>query len=228
MKQVLAHVIFDLDGTLVDTAPLCAEILNDMLGERGSERRVAAADTRRFLTRGGQQIVAALLAEECGDIDLELAEFRRRYQARPTPQESLFPGVLDGLRELSRLGVRMAICSNKPQALCDKAFDELGLSSLLHAVVGSRVGLPLKPAADLAHLALAELGAAAADCLFVGDSQVDWLTAQAAGMPFLFVSYGYAEPGWSAAGVRTAACFTDLLPFVLEQQALVAQLSRVA
>lgn len=223
-----SHVIFDLDGTLVDTAPLCAAILNDMLGERGSDRRVSAADTRRFLTRGGQQIVAALLAEECGDIDLELAEFRRRYQARPTPQESLFPGVFDGLRELSRLGVRTAICSNKPQVLCDKTVDELGLSSLLHAVVGSRVGMPLKPAVELVHVALAELGAGAEQCLFVGDSEVDWLTAAAVGMPFLFVSYGYAEPGWSAAGVPTAACFADLLPLVLERQALVAELPRVA
>jgi phosphoglycolate phosphatase len=198
MKMSPRPIIFDLDGTLVDSAPLCAAIINEMLAERGSTRVVAALDARRFLTKGGIQLVTALLGSEAHEAQAEVVEFRARYASRPTPQDCLFPGVAEGLDALSQLGVSMAICSNKPKQLCEKIVAELGIASHFAVVAGSVPDLPLKPAADLAHRALAGLGAPAADCLFLGDSEVDLLTAAAAGVPFAFVTYGYAEPGFTA------------------------------
>lgn len=204
-------IIFDLDGTMVDSAPLCAEIINAMLAERGSPRRVSASDARRFLTQGGTELVSALLGGDCRETATEVADFRSRYAARPTPAECLFPGVADGLAELDRSGVRMAICSNKPRHLCEKIISDLGLDRYFAVIAGSVPDLPLKPDAALALRALAELGSRPEDCLFVGDSEIDCLTAQAAGIPFVFVTYGYAEPGFTADGHDRVDHFSELL-----------------
>jgi len=206
-------IIFDLDGTLVDSAPLCAEIINEMLAERGSRRAVSAADARRFLTRGGIELVSALLAGDGLETEIDVADFRSRYAARPTPASCLFPGVAEGLAELHRLGARMAICSNKPQHLCEKIVADLGIAGHFAVVAGSVPDLPLKPHAALAGKALAALDGKPEVCLFVGDSEVDRLTAEAAGIPFLFVTYGYAEPGFTADGDDRVDHFGDLVRF---------------
>ena len=225
---MIRHIIFDLDGTLVDTAPHCAGIINAMLSERGSPRSVSAGDARTHLTRGGHQLVTALLGEECGDVATELADFRARYVARPTPQDCLFPGVRDSLVELAGLGVGLAVCSNKPQHLCEKTIGELGLGGAISVIAGSRADRALKPAPDLALLALSALGAEPGDCLYVGDSEVDLLTARAASLPFLFVAYGYAEPGWSSAGLATIDRFEDVVGLVRDARAAGTELPQVA
>lgn len=210
------HVIFDLDGTLVDSAPHCAAILNAMLDERGSSRRVSAADARDHLTRGGKQIVAALLGDECRDLNREVADFRARYRTLPTPPECLYPGVADGLRRLAHLGIRIAICSNKPQVLCEKIIHDLGFSGLVPVIAGSVDDKALKPAPDLALQALAAFGTTANQCLYVGDSEVDRLTAAAAGIPFLFVSYGYAEPDFELGDTPSVASFDAAVSLVAD------------
>lgn len=210
-----ACVIFDLDGTLVDSAFVCVDILNDMLADRGSARTIHPAHAKPWFSLGGARMVAALLAEECGDPDVEIVEFRRRYAERPTPAASLFPGVREGLHALADAGKRLAICSNKPQHLCDKVLADLNLTPFFEIVVGARAGYRAKPATDLLDLTLLTLRRPADDCLYVGDSEVDHAVAAAAEMPFRFMTYGYAEPGWTAAAMTRhdtfAALVTDLL-----------------
>ena len=210
------NIIFDLDGTLVDSAPLCAEILTEMLAERGSYRAVAATDTRSYLTKGGTQLVTALLGSDGDAIESDLAEFRARYAARRTPADSLYPGVAEGLSALSRLGIGMAICSNKPQALCDKIVADLALGRHCPIVVGSTDGVPLKPAAALALMALEQLDAAPLDCLYVGDSEVDSRTAANAGIAFLFATWGYAETGGNIEALARFNRFHDVVRYVTE------------
>lgn len=207
-------LIIDLDGTLVDSAPLIANIINRMLADRGALRTVAATKARAFLTRGGSQLVAALLGDDLDHLDRDLADFRTRYAALETPADCLFPGVRDGLAALSGMGVQMAICSNKPQSLCDKIVAELGLADVFDAVVGSSDSLPLKPAPALARRALDLLGSRASDCLYVGDSDVDRQTAANAGIGFLFVNYGYAEPGQPIDALAHFDRFDQLAPYV--------------
>lgn len=206
-------LIIDLDGTLVDSAPLIAGIVNQMLADRGTDRRVTASDARAYLTQGGAQLVAALLGPDLSDLDTDLADFRTRYGASETPVDCLFPGVREGLAALSDLGVQMAICSNKPQPLCDKIVADLDLGRHFEAVVGSSDNLPLKPAPDLAHRALAQFGRTAEHCLYVGDSDVDRRTAANAGIGFLFVTYGYAEPGYAIDALARFDRFDQLVPY---------------
>ncbi len=188
-------LIIDLDGTLVDSAPLIAGIINRMLADRGVDRSTSPEAARAYLTQGGSQLVTALLGDDLDELESDLAKFRSHYAALATPDDCLFPGVREGLATLSGLGVRMAICSNKPQSLCDKIVADLDLGRHFDAVVGSIDSLPLKPAPDLALRALDALGASPAACRYVGDSDVDRQTAANAGIDFLFVTYGYAEQG---------------------------------
>lgn len=204
-------IVFDLDGTLVDSALVCVEILNGMLADRGSVRTIHPARAKPWFSFGGTRMVAALLADDCGDPEMEVIEFRRRYTERATPQASLFAGVRDGLVELAAEGYRLAVCSNKPQHLCDKVLADLRLRDLFEVVVGSREGYRAKPAPDLLDLTLLRLRLPADRCLYVGDSEVDHAVATAAGMPFHFVTYGYAEPGWSADPLTRHDHFDDVV-----------------
>jgi len=192
------HLIFDLDGTLVDSCAICVEILSAMLAERGSTHTIDPQAARPWMSVGGAQMVAALLGPACGDPDAEIAEFRRRYAIMQTRADSLFTGVADGLARLHGAGHRLSICSNKPQNLVENVLRDTALAPLFTSVVGSRAGVPTKPAPDLLALVLAQTGATPDQCLFIGDSEIDHQIADAAGIPFLFVTYGYAHADYVA------------------------------
>ena len=225
---MIEHIIFDLDGPLVDSAAVCTEILNGMLRERGSLRSIGVDETKPHLSQGGIRMVSALLGSECGDPSAELAEFRTRYSELLTPANSLFEGVEEGLRELSALGFALAVCSNKPQHLCEKVLSDLGLASLFTVVVGGGPGRRPKPAPDLLNLTFDALGTTTQHCLFVGDSELDHGIAEATGVPFLFVSYGYADAGWNRSGLLEFSRFADLVPTISAFSAPMQQLRRVA
>jgi len=190
---MIGHAVFDLDGTLVDSAPLCASILNAMLAERDLAPRLSVAETRPHVTRGGRAMVAAVLGPACGDIDQSLAEFRARYAATPTPPKSLYAGVEGGLRALKADGVGLAVWSNKPQALCEKVLVELGLSNLFDAVVGTAREVPHKPDPAGFDRALMLAGGQRTASCFVGDTALDHACAQRARVPFIWVTYGYGD-----------------------------------
>lgn len=186
--------IFDLDGTLVDSAGMCTAILNAMLRERGGADVLSRDDVVPHLSAGGARMMAALLGRHCGDAGQAIAEFRARYSAMPTPEDCLYPEVRAGLHLLHRRGVRLGICSNKPQALCDKILAELDLGRLFTAIIGGRAALPPKPAPDLLVEAMRGMGVCAQAARFVGDSALDAACARAAGVGFIGVTYGYETP----------------------------------
>lgn len=188
-----AAIIFDLDGTLVDSVPHSVSVLNAMLTERGSMRRITASQAWPFASLGGEALIAGLLGAEADEIAVELAEFRRRYASTPTAPECLYPGVRETLAALAGQGIALAICSNKPQNLCEKVLDDLDLASFFRAVVGSAAGLPHKPAPDMLELTLHRLCLPADACILVGDSAVDVALAATCAMPVLFLESGYGD-----------------------------------
>jgi phosphoglycolate phosphatase len=204
------HVLFDLDGTLVDSLSVCTAILNDMLVERRLPKRLHAKDVRPYMSVGGAKMVSGLLPSECGNADSALGEFRSRYAGYNTPVSSLYPGVWEGLRQLRDEGVTLAVCSNKPQSLCDKVLKEVGLASLFSVVVGGAPGVPGKPAPDLFLHALKMSGGRIDRCCFVGDGAPDHAVSKTLGVPFVFVTYGYAEPDWNFGGAMRCDSFADV------------------
>lgn len=209
------HAVFDLDGTLVDSVGVCADILNAMLIDRGSPARISRVEAMRHVSLGGPRMVEALLGADCGDADQAISEFRQRYADTPTPDSSVFPGVRSGLAYLARLGVRLSICSAKPQQLCEKVLRDLDLDGHFAAVVGSRPGRPSKPDPDHLDEALRMAGGTRQRSCFIGDSEVDHALAMAAGIPLIMVTYGYANTGFDLAGAFFADHFSAV-PGIVE------------
>jgi phosphoglycolate phosphatase len=207
-------LIFDLDGTLVDSCAICVEILSDMLRARGSSHAIDPIAARPWMSVGGARMVAALLGPDCGDPDAEIAEFRRLYAVKKTSADTLFAHVATGLQRLAQAGHALAICSNKPQNLVDNVLRDTGLAPLFTSIVGQRPGLRAKPAPDMLNAVLAELDAAPDQGLFIGDSEIDHQVAQEAGMGFLFVTYGYAHADY-VAPKDSYGCFGALCDAVL-------------
>jgi phosphoglycolate phosphatase len=205
---VNGRVLFDLDGTLIDSVPLCADLVNEMLAARGAKVRISQAEARPYVTTGGRRMLQSLLGECCGDPDEALAGFRARYAARPTDPACLFPGAGEALEELRRAGFGLALWSNKAQELCTKVIAELGLSDLFDAVVGSGPDVPLKP--DLTGLRLALGDMPRGLCCSVGDSEPDWRVAQAAGLPLILMTFGYGDYNREWPGARLCNSFSEL------------------
>ena len=206
-------VVFDLDGTLVDTAPLVADLINAMLAARGASGRVTASQAAPHMIGGGLAAVAALLGAHRGEPDADLAEFRARYAAAPTPLDSLYPGARDALKALADRDFVLAIWSNKAQALCDKTIADLGLTRLFAAVVGTGPGAPLKPDPTGFDLALARAGGDRTRCVYVGDSELDHKVATVAGVAMVMMTQGYGCSRPS--GATSVGSFAEL-PAIVE------------
>ena len=210
------YLIFDLDGTLVDSAAICTLVLNRMLEAKGSPRRIASAETAMYISMGGREMCAALLGKDCGDPDQEIAEFRRIYADLPTPESSIYRHVMHGLTEAKAMGASLAICSNKPQNLCEKVVSELGMDALFDVVVGGQPALAPKPAPDLLDRCLELLGADPENCLFIGDSELDHRVADSRAIDFVHIEHGYGACVDDLPVFFRATCFEALAPVMLD------------
>ena len=187
------HVAFDLDGTLVDSVGVITEVLNGMIRDRGRGPDLAREVVRPHVTFGGLAMIQALLGDDFGVPAEALAEFRRRYAAAPTPQDSLYPGAREALDALSGAGFCLSVVSNKPQELCEKVIADLGLIPVFTAVVGTGPATPVKPDPTGFHRALQLCGATRERTCLVGDSEADHALALEAEVPFVFATWGYGE-----------------------------------
>jgi phosphoglycolate phosphatase len=197
-------VVFDLDGTLVDTAPDLHAHLNEMLADLGrpgfdlDEIRPMIGDGARMLLRRGLDASGGMPAGV--DIEALFAEFLRRYTARPLRFGATFDGAVTALEALARVGTKLGICTNKPQAPTDRLLAELDLARHFAVVIGGDSLAVRKP--DPGHLqaVLDRLGAAPDRAVLVGDSANDVRAAAALGMPCILVSFGYTTTPARALG----------------------------
>lgn len=192
----MAAIIFDLDGTLVDSVPDIHAAVNRMLADHG-DAPMDIAQVRSFIGNGVPVLIAKVMAargENPDDTALHAdreACFMRHYMAAPADLGGPFPGVVAALDALAAAGHRLGVCTNKPEAPARAILRDLGLAERLPVVIGGD-SLPVRkpdPAPLLA--AAAALGDGAA--IYVGDSEVDVETAQRAGMTFLLFSGGYRQ-----------------------------------
>jgi phosphoglycolate phosphatase len=207
---MIRQLIFDLDGTLVDSCSVCVEILSEMLADRGSDHSIDPVSARPWMSVGGAAMVAALLGPACTDPQRDIEEFRARYRETLTPPNALFAGVAEGLAHFRDAGFTLSICSNKPQALCEQVLGQTGIAGMFKTVVGLRPGLRAKPELDLLTETLGALRCTPRECLFIGDSEIDHQVAQKAGISFVFMSYGYAAPEYRYEGRDIYDCFRTM------------------
>ncbi len=189
-----AAVIFDLDGTLIDSAPDIHAAANLVLRAEGLEEQTFA-QVRSFIGRGVPHLIRQLLiAAGHGADDARHARMTERFVAGYEDAVGLtlpYPGVAMALTTLRAAGHPLGICTNKPEAATRAVLAHLNLDGPFSVTVGGD-SLPVrKPDPAPLHLAVAKLGQPKA--IFVGDSEVDAETAQAAGLPFLLFTEGYRK-----------------------------------
>jgi N-acetyl-D-muramate 6-phosphate phosphatase len=214
-----ACILFDLDGTLVDTAPDLAYAANCVRAEAGLPP-LPAAQFRKVASAGarGMLKVGLDLSPDHPDYDARRESFLAHYRKNLARESRLFPGMDPVLRHFEGRGTRWGIVTNKPQWLTDPLVDALALAARAACVVGAIEGVPPKPAPDLLLHAAAQLGIAAGDCVYVGDDRRDIVAARAAGMPVVAAAWGYlGDDGplteWAADAVfRTPADLLALCP----------------
>lgn len=188
----IAALVFDLDGTLVDSADDITEAVNRTLDDL-SLPRVSEATVRSWIGEGVRRLVTTALAHarSTRPLDEVMPTFMRHYRDCLLRSPRLYGGVVEALQQLQARGLPMAICTNKPSALVPPLLDHLGIAGHFAYIIGGDTLPQRKPAAEPLLHAAQLLGQAPAHCLMVGDSATDLGAANAAGMPIVLVRYGY-------------------------------------
>ena len=192
-----ATIAFDLDGTLVDTAPDLIGALNVVLGERGLPH-VAPSDARILVGKGARALIArgfALAGEPLADAEIGglTARFIEAYSARIASESQAFEGLSQALQALADAGARLCVCTNKRTDLSLALLDALDLTCRFVSVTGADRAPRPKP--DPSHFlaAIEQAGGDPEHALMVGDSDNDVRSAKAAGAQVVVVDFGYTD-----------------------------------
>jgi len=194
-KDVL---LFDLDGTLIDSAPDLALAVNDTLVKLGRDPFPETV-IRGWVGNGAKILIERALSgsqQIADDLDPKLAEqaleiFLDSYQNNICIHTCLYDGVLESLKTLKALGYKLAVVTNKPERFIEPILKGLGLIDLFEVLVGGDTIANKKPDPHPLHFACEQMGVAIDRCLMIGDSRNDILAAKAAGTPSVGLTYGY-------------------------------------
>jgi phosphoglycolate phosphatase len=216
-SRLCKAVLFDLDGTLLDTIEDIAGAMNRVLAARAYE--TYGVEKYKLLVGDGiEEMVRRALAPRSlapSEMDAVIREYRREYEASWRAHSRPYPGIPELLGELRSRGVKTAVLSNKSHPFTVAMTTELLAGFRFDIVRGAIPGIPLKPDPAPALSVAAEMGIAAPQVLFLGDTKVDMKTALAAGMFPAGALWGFrseAELRSSGAAVLVAAPL-DLLPY---------------
>lgn len=218
-------VVFDLDGTLVDTAPDLVGATNHALADLALAP-VEAHLLRPWISFGAQRMIVEALAHSGetvsgGDVDRLLKVFLAYYEDNIARESRPYPGVVQAIETLSASGARLAVCTNKRESLSRSLLSALDLARYFHGLAGRDTFPVCKPHPDHLRGAI-RLAKGDPDCaIMVGDSEVDIETAKAAGVPVVAVSFGYtATPVAELAPNRIIDHFDTLLPAIRDLHAV--------
>lgn len=183
-------LVFDLDGTLLDTIADLGEAVNYALEKRGFPPHTLA-EYRGMVGNGVRKLVERAcpvnLLDEC------LADFMAYYESHIDVHTAPYAGMPELLQELSSAGVALAVASNKFQSGAEYLVRKLFPGIPFVAILGNREGFPLKPDPAIVETVLEQAGVAKADAALVGDSATDMKTAANAGIPGIAVAWGYQD-----------------------------------
>jgi len=190
-------IVFDLDGTLVDTAPDLVATLNHVLG--GIDLAPIEAEAIRphigFGARAMLKTCLGWAGEESDDdrLDTLMATYLVHYRDNIAVLSRPFPGALDALEGFRREGAKLAVCTNKYEHLSTRLLAELAVDHLFGAVTGADTFEVRKPHPDHLTRTIALAGGDAGHAIMVGDSETDIKTAKAANVPVVGVTFGYSD-----------------------------------
>jgi phosphoglycolate phosphatase len=212
-------IVFDLDGTLVDTAPDLIATLNTILAREGlppvafeAARNMVGGGARRLIERG---LAAEGLRTAAVDMERMCGQFIEHYAAHIADGSRPFPGVEAALDELACAGCRLAVCTNKLEWLSRRLLDAVGLADRFAAICGADTFGVQKPDAAILHGTIAYAGGSSDAAIMVGDAITDIAVARAAGVAVVAVDFGYSETPVAELGPDRIVSGFDRLPEVV-------------
>ena len=216
-------LVFDLDGTLIDSAPDIADAVNILLGELGKPA-LPLGDIKTMIGDGApvllaRSLKASGLSHDAADL---MPRFKTIYEAASTNRTVLYPKVREILEAFRQEGRHLSLCTNKPSVATRVVLDHFGLSALFHAVVGGDSLKERKPAKEPLLAAIIQSGGdpanASETAVMVGDSHTDLATAKAGGVPGIIIpsGYGRAADRESQGAYHEIARFADLPALLTE------------
>lgn len=202
---MITTIIFDLDGTLMNTLDDLHDSVSYALREAGLQPN-PKQDTRRYLGNGVRNLVCRSVEQTCPGADEALKErvfetFRTYYVAHSMDKTAPYEGIGDLLRECKQHGLFTAIVSNK-LAPAVKDLHRAFFADCIDVAIGETPAVKRKPAPDMVDEAIRQLSllhgreVQKSECVYVGDSEVDLMTAQNAGLPCIAVSWGFRDRDW--------------------------------
>ncbi len=189
--------IFDLDGTLLNTLEDLCDSTNAALAQYGYPTRTID-EVRRFVGNGVKLLMLRALGiekpEDNAEFEDVFAAFRAHYAKHSNDHTRPYDGVMELMQHLQDAGIEMAIVSNKLDPAV-KQLNELYFRQYITVAIGENeaAGVKKKPAPDTVYTALRELGIAAEDAVYIGDSEVDLATAKNSGLPCISVTWGFRD-----------------------------------
>ncbi len=192
-----AAVVWDLDGTIIDSAPDLAAALNILLEEHG-KAPICEANVRQMIGNGVAKLIERGFAESgviVGAAELQSLQprFMSIYTPRATELSRLYPGAQSAIQAFHESGVAQAVCTNKPELVSRAILHDMNLAQYFELVVGGDTFEHRKPHALPLQSCLSALGTNVESTLMIGDSAVDADTARAVGMTIGLVTHGYAR-----------------------------------
>jgi phosphoglycolate phosphatase len=213
----LKAIIFDLDGTLVDSARDLQDATNALLVEEGL-RSISLAEVKSMIGDGVAKLVERAIEATGGDLTrlpILVLRFLEIYEANASHHTEAYPGVRNTLEGLSSMGLPLAVVTNKPYSATIDILEALGLSAFFGAVIGGDTLPERKPHPAPILLALERLGVSPKAALMVGDNYHDVQAARAAGVRAFAVTYGYSHKPHAELGAdRLIDTMSELLPIV--------------
>jgi len=190
MVQTLKALVFDFDGTLVDSYEAITASGNHVRAAHNLPP-LSEPEVRRCVGRGPAYLLEHTVPGT--DLEVDMARYRQHHPSVLRSGTRLLPGVAETLPVLKKAGLHLGVCSNKPRDFTRQLLDYLGLAPWIEVVIGPEDAPRIKPAADMLLAALKQLNITAAEALYVGDMVVDIQTARAAGVAVWVIATGSDE-----------------------------------
>jgi phosphoglycolate phosphatase len=213
----LKAIIFDLDGTLVDSARDLQDATNVVLAEEGL-RSVGLEEIKSMIGDGVAKLLERAVAATGGDpkrLPVLLPHFLATYEANASRHTAAYAGVPETLAGLRRLGLKLALVTNKPAVATVEILDALGLRAFFEVVIGGDTLAERKPHPAPVLLALKGLGVGPEAAIMIGDNYHDVQAARGAGVRAFAVTYGYSHRPHAELGAeRLIENMADLLPVI--------------
>ena len=214
---MIKAVIFDLDGTLLDTSRDIHAVINASL-QRYNLPQISYEDTLKFVGNGAKKLVERAVGDRADMLQKVYADYAERFVNCDNAHTCLYPEESETLKKFKEAGVQLAIVSNKPQRATERVYDKFLSNFEFNIVLGQTEYYPLKPNPASTNHILSQLGVTCNECIFVGDGETDVETAKAANLKCVSVLWGFRTKGQllRAGAKNFIEKFSELENFVLQ------------